>query len=257
LEKGARVSAPALEIERVSKSFGALRVSRDITLALAPGARHALIGPNGAGKTTLVNLVTGLLQPSSGAIRIDGIDVTAMTPERRVALGLARTFQISSLFPQLSVAENVALALEAKLGVDQQLVGRLRARADILDGTAALLDSLGLLALAPRRIADLPYGQRRLVEIALVLALAPKILLLDEPAAGLASAERNAVLDLLLQLPAALTILVIEHDMSVVFRLAQRITVLVEGAVLVEGTPAEIRVNKNVRDVYLGTRHHG
>jgi branched-chain amino acid transport system ATP-binding protein len=251
------VSAPALEIERVSKSFGALRVSRDITLALAPGARHALIGPNGAGKTTLVNLVTGLLQPSSGAIRIDGIDVTAMTPERRVALGLARTFQISSLFPQLSVAENVALALEAKLGVDQQLVGRLRARADILDGTAALLDSLGLLALAPRRIADLPYGQRRLVEIALVLALAPKILLLDEPAAGLASAERNAVLDLLLQLPAALTILVIEHDMSVVFRLAQRITVLVEGAVLVEGTPAEIRVNKNVRDVYLGTRHHG
>ncbi len=248
---------PALEIERVSKSFGALRVTRELSLALAPGARHALIGPNGAGKTTLVNLITGLLHPSAGAIRLDGIDITALPPERRVALGLARTFQISSLFPQLSVAENVALALEARLGLDRRVIGQVRNRADLVDGTAALLDSLGLLALAPRRVADLPYGQRRLVEIALVLALEPKTLLLDEPAAGLASSDRHAVLDLLLRLPASLTILVIEHDMSLVFRLASRITVMVEGAVLVEGSPAEIRANQVVRDVYLGTRSHG
>ena len=250
------MSTPALEIEHISKSFGALRVSRDVSLTLQAGARHALIGPNGAGKTTLVNVISGLLQPSSGIIRLDGTDITEASPERRVALGLARTFQISSLFPQLTVAENVALALEARLGVDWQIWGTLRARADIVDGAAALLDSLGLLALAPKPVADLPYGQRRLVEIALVLALEPRTLLLDEPAAGLASSDRYAVLDLLLRLPPTLTILVIEHDMSLVFRLAQRITVLVEGAVLVEGTPAEIRVNAQVRDVYLGTRTH-
>ncbi len=251
------MSTPALEVDHVSKSFGALRVAREVSLALEPGARHALIGPNGAGKTTLVNLITGLLSPSGGAIRVDGVDVTALAPERRVALGLARTFQISSLFPQLTVAENVALALEARLGEDQMIVGRLRSRAEIVDGTARCLDSLGLLAIAARTIADLPYGQRRLVEIALVLALEPKTLLLDEPAAGLASSDRHAVLDLLLRLPSSLTVLVIEHDMSLVFRLAERITVMVEGEVLVEGAPAEIRADARVRDVYLGKRSHG
>ena len=251
------MSTPALEIDHVSKSFGALRVAREVSLALAPGARHALIGPNGAGKTTLVNLVTGLLSPSGGAIRLDGHDVTGLAPERRVALGLARTFQISSLFPKLTVAENVALALEARLGEDRKIIGRLRARTEIVDGAGECLDSLGLLGIARKRIADLPYGQRRLVEIALVLALEPKTLLLDEPAAGLASADRHAVLDLLLRLPSSLTVLVIEHDMSLVFRLAERITVLVEGEVLVEGPPAEIRANPEVRDVYLGKRSHG
>jgi branched-chain amino acid transport system ATP-binding protein len=251
------VSVPALEVEAVFKSFGALRVARGISLTLAPGARHALIGPNGAGKTTLVNLVSGLLRPSAGVIRLHGVDITDMAPERRVGLGLARTFQISSLFPRLSVAENVALALEARLGTDRRFWGSVRARPELMDGTARLLDSLGLLALAPRPIADLPYGQRRLVEIALVLALEPKTLLLDEPAAGLAAADRFALIDLLLRLPVTLTILVIEHDMSLVFRLAERITVLVEGAVLVEGSPAEIRANSQVRDVYLGSRAHG
>ena len=137
------------------------------------------------------------------------------------------------------------------------IVGRLRSRAEIVDGTAQCLDSLGLLDIAARTIADLPYGQRRLVEIALVLALEPKTLLLDEPAAGLASSDRHAVLDLLLRLPSSLTVLVIEHDMSLVFRLAERITVMVEGEVLVEGTPAEIRADARVRDVYLGKRSHG
>jgi branched-chain amino acid transport system ATP-binding protein len=250
------VSEFALEIDRVSKSFGALRVAREVSLSLRRGARHALIGPNGAGKTTLVNLVTGLLSPSGGAIRLDGADITALAPERRVALGLARTFQINSLFPKLTVAENVALALEARLGDDHKVWGRLRSRGEIIDGTASCLTSLGLIELAPRRISDLPYGQRRLVEIALVLALEPKTLLLDEPAAGLSSSDRHAVLELLLQLPRSLTVLVIEHDMSLVFRLAERITVMVEGSVLVEGTPAEIRANHEVRDVYLGKRSH-
>jgi branched-chain amino acid transport system ATP-binding protein len=248
---------PALAIERVSKSFGGLRVARDVSLRLPVGARHALIGPNGAGKTTLVHMVSGLLQPSAGTIQLAGVDITQMAPERRVGLGLARTFQISSLFPNLTVAENIGLAFEARHGLDKRIWGSTSQSAEIVDGAAALLQRLGLLDLAARRIADLPYGQRRLVEIALVLALEPHTLLLDEPAAGLASAERGALLDLLLRMPEGLTILVIEHDMSLVFRLAQRITVLVEGAILTEGTVGEIRSDPRVRDIYLGTRHHG
>ena len=251
------MAVPALAIEGISKNFGGLRVSRDISLSLAVGARHALIGPNGAGKTTLVNLISGLLQPSSGRIALDGVDITNLAPERRVGLGLARTFQISSLFPSLTVAENVGLAFEARFGLDRRLWGRVRSRPEIVEGTASLLQSLGLIELARKRVADLPYGQRRLVEIALVLALEPKTLLLDEPAAGLAVSDRGALLDLLLRLPEALTILVIEHDMSLVFRLAQRITVLVEGQVMTEGSVADIRADARVRDVYLGTRTHG
>jgi len=251
------MSGAALAVEHVSMSFGALRVARDVSLALEPGARHALIGPNGAGKTTLVNIISGLLTPSAGRILLGGLDITGLAAERRVALGLARTFQISSLFPLLTVAENVALALEARLKLDARLWGRLRSRGEIVDGAAALLDGLGLLPLAGKTVAELPYGQRRLVEMALVLALEPRMLLLDEPAAGLASAERGALVALLLGLPASLTVLVIEHDMSLVFRLAQRITVLVEGAVLTEGSAPEIRADPRVRDVYLGARSHG
>jgi len=250
------MSAPALEIAGISKSFGGLRVARDISLSLPVGARHALIGPNGAGKTTLVHIVSGLVTPSAGTIHLAGTDITHVAPERRVALGLARTFQISSLFPSLSVVENVGLAFEARFGLDRRIWGRVRDRPEIVDGAAALLERLGLLELAARRVADLPYGQRRLVEIALVLALEPKTLLLDEPAAGLAAADRGALVDLLLRLPDTLSILVIEHDMSLVFRLAQRITVLVEGRILTEGTVAEIRADPRVRDVYLGTRVH-
>jgi branched-chain amino acid transport system ATP-binding protein len=251
------MTPPALAIDGISKSFGGLAVARRISLSLPAGARHALIGPNGAGKTTLVNIVSGLLAPSAGTIHLAGIDITALAPERRVALGLARTFQISSLFPSLTVAENVGLAFEARSGLDRRLWGNVRNRPEIVDGTADLLRRLGLLDLAARRIADLPYGQRRLIEIALVLALEPKTLLLDEPAAGLAASDRGALLDLLLRLPEDLCILVIEHDMSVVFRLARHITVLVEGAVLTEGTVGEIRSDPRVRDVYLGTRVHG
>lgn len=251
------MSVPALAIEGISKSFGGLRVARDISLTLQPGARHALIGPNGAGKTTLIHMVSGLIAPSAGKIHLAGTDITHLPAERRVGLGLARTFQISSLFPSLTVAENVGLAFEARFGFDHLLWGSVRTKPEIVDGTAELLESLDLLHLATQRIADLPYGQRRLIEIALVLALAPKTLLLDEPAAGLAASDRGALLDLLLRLPEALTILVIEHDMSLVFRIAQRITVLVEGQILTEGSVAEIRADPRVRDVYLGTRVHG
>jgi branched-chain amino acid transport system ATP-binding protein len=248
---------PALAIDGVSKNFGGLRVAREVSLSLPVGARHALIGPNGAGKTTLVHMVSGLLRPSAGTIHLGGVDVTHMAAERRVGLGLARTFQISSLFPHLTVAENVGLAFEARHGLDTRMWGTTRNRAEIVDSAAALLQKLGLLDLAARRIADLPYGQRRLVEIALVLALEPKTVLLDEPAAGLAAAERGVLLDLLLRMPEGLSILVIEHDMSLVFRLAQRITVLVEGQILTEGTVGEIRADPRVRDIYLGSRHHG
>lgn len=251
------MSVPALSVEGISKSFGGLRVAREVSLTLEAGARHALIGPNGAGKTTLVNMISGLLRPSAGTIRLGGVDITGVSPERRVAMGLARTFQISSLFPSLTVAENVGLAFEARFGLDRRLWGNVRKSAAVVDGAAALLDDLGLLGLAAKRIADLPYGQRRLVEIALVLALNPRTLLLDEPAAGLAAADRGALLDLLLRLPTELSVLVIEHDMSVVFRLAQRITVLVEGGVLTEGAVAEIRADPRVRSVYLGSREHG
>jgi branched-chain amino acid transport system ATP-binding protein len=243
----------ALSLEHISKSFGALQVARDITLSLPVGARHALIGPNGAGKTTLVHMITGLLPPSSGHIRLGETEITHMPAERRVALGLARTFQISSLFPSLTVAENLGLAFAARHGLDWRLWGSTHKRPEIVEGTASLLESLNLLHLASRRIADLPYGQRRLVEIALILALAPKILLLDEPAAGLSSADRGLLLDLLLRMPRDLTMLVIEHDMSLVFRLAERITVLVEGQILTEGDVAMIRADPRVRDVYLGS----
>jgi branched-chain amino acid transport system ATP-binding protein len=247
----------ALEIDDLGKRFGALAVAQHVSLALAPGARHALIGPNGAGKTTLVNLVTGLVRPDSGRIRLGGADITHLAPERRVALGLARTFQINSLFPKLTVAENVGLALAARSGLDDRVWGALANQRALLAEAAAQLAALGLTAIAASPVASLAYGQRRLVEIALALALEPTVLLLDEPAAGVALADREPLLALLQRLPAELTVLVIEHDMSLVFRFASRITVMVDGAVLTEGTVAAVRADPRVRDVYLGKRHHG
>jgi branched-chain amino acid transport system ATP-binding protein len=247
------MTAPALQLDGVSKNFGALQVSREVSLSVRHGGRHALIGPNGAGKTTLVHLISGLLQPSAGTICIDGRDATKLSPEGRVGLGLARTFQINSLFPKLTVAENIGLALAARMGLTRRLWGELRRRNDLLDEGAEILERLRLLPLAAQPIANLAYGQRRLVEIALALALKPKILLLDEPAAGLPQSDRNGLLNALLALPADLSILIVEHDMSLVFRLAERITVLVGGAVLTEGTVAEVRRDPQVRDVYLGS----
>jgi branched-chain amino acid transport system ATP-binding protein len=249
--------SPALELHALNKSFGPLPVTREVSLRLERGARHALIGPNGAGKTTLVNLITGQLRPSSGTIRLAGLDITGATRERRVALGLARTFQINSLFQSLTVAETVALAVAARTGIDARPWGRLAADPAVGEETEALLESLRIAEHRASPVASLAYGQRRLVEVALALALKPTVLLLDEPAAGLSAADGALILDLLLRLPDEVAVLVVEHDMGLVFRFAQRITVLVRGGVLIEGTVEEVRADKAVQDVYLGRRHHG
>jgi branched-chain amino acid transport system ATP-binding protein len=248
---------PLLRLENVSKSFGALNVSRNVSLTLDPGARQALIGPNGAGKTTLINLISGVLRPSAGRIYIGEIDATRASAEERVRLGLVRIFQINSLFPKLTVAENVALGVSARARRDWRPWGEMRREVDTLQATEAILVSTGLAAFAGIEVAKLAYGQQRLVEVALALALEPRILLLDEPAAGLSGAEREALLALLFKLPESLAVLIIEHDMSLVFRLARKITVLVEGGILVEGTVDEVRNDPRVRNVYLGHRSHG
>jgi len=247
-------SGAALEISGLYKNFGALRVTQDINLTLQPGARHALIGPNGAGKTTLVNQITGVLRPDKGSIRLFGTDITGATPERRVALGVVRTFQIISLFLRLTVAENIGLSVAASRSLDAKPWGSLRDDDRVVEGVAELLERLGLTGVAHRKVSELGYGQRRLVEIALALALKPKVLLLDEPAAGVSSRDLGLLLEILNRLPKEIAVLVIEHDMSLVFRFAQRITVLVGGAKLVEGTVDEVRNNQQVRDVYLGRR---
>lgn len=247
----------ALELQGLSKQFGQLKVTQNVDLRLEKGVRHALIGPNGAGKSTLVHQITGLLEPSKGRVLLNGADITGVSPEKRVKLGLARTFQINSLFNRLTVAENMGLALSAREGRDGRLFSSITQSPAIMEEAAELLRSLGLLDLADKVISDLAYGQRRLIEIALALALKPSVLLLDEPVAGVPSTEGARLFDLLERLPQDVAVLVIEHDMDLVFRFAQRITVLVEGAVLVEGTVKEVRSDPRVRVVYLGERHHG
>jgi branched-chain amino acid transport system ATP-binding protein len=247
---------PALEIVGLYKNFGALKVTQNISLSLQPGARHALIGPNGAGKTTLVNQITGVLKPDAGSIKLFGSDITKLTPEARVSRGVVRTFQIISLFLRLTVAENIGLAIAAQNSLDAKPWGSLRAEDRVVDGVSELLDRLGLMSVAGQKVSQLGYGQRRLVEIALALALKPKVLLLDEPAAGVSSSDLGMLLEILTRLPSDIAVLVIEHDMSLVFRFAHRISVLVGGALLVEGTVDEVRANEQVRDVYLGRRHH-
>ena len=245
----------ALETRGLCKRYGAIEVTRNVDLRIERGARHALIGPNGAGKTTFVNLVTGVVAPTAGSIYLEGRDVTQASPQKRVAGGLARTFQINTLFTELTVAENVAIPLGQRMGIAWKLWGKPAHHAGVVEEAAALLEQLGLLPLASRRVNELAYGQRRMIEIAIALALKPQVLLLDEPAAGIPNGESGVILDLLERLPEDISILFIEHDMNLVFRFAKKITVLVEGSVLTEGTPADIRADERVRNVYLGRRH--
>jgi branched-chain amino acid transport system ATP-binding protein len=245
---------PPLETRGLSKSFGALRVANAIDFRLESGARHALIGPNGAGKTSFVNLVTGALTPSAGKILIDGGDVTALSQAARVKRGLARTFQITALFRRLCTLENVTLAVAEREGVAGHLRRASGRRRDVIDEAFALLETLGLAEDALRPVNTLAYGRQRLVEIAIALGLAPKILLLDEPAAGVPSSETHLVADIVERLPADIAVLLIDHDMDLVFRLARRITVMVQGHILVEGTPRDIAADPEVRQVYLGER---
>ena len=251
------MTAPLLETRALCRSFGALTAARDIDFSLEAGARHALIGPNGAGKTTFVNLLTGVIPPSSGAILMKGRDITRVDQARRVKLGIARTFQINRLFRRLSVLENVYIAVAERVGAAPSMLRPAGARRDVVDEAMQVLETLKLTADAGRRISELPYGRQRLVELAIALGLKPEILLLDEPAAGVPSAESHIILDAIDGLPRDIGILIIDHDMDLVFRFAQRITVLVSGAVFATGTPREIGADPNVRAVYLGRAGHG
>jgi ABC-type branched-subunit amino acid transport system ATPase component len=248
------VTTAALETRGLCKSFGALEVSSNIDFRLERGARHALIGPNGAGKTTFVNLVTGVLAPSAGQILLDGDDITALAQAQRVKRGVARTFQINTLFRGLTVLENVTLAIAERLGVAGDLIRPAGTRRAVIEEAYALLERMGLADEALRPVRELAYGRQRLVEIAVALGLSPKVLLLDEPAAGVPSSDTGTIVEMIERLPEDLALLIIEHDMDLVFRLARRITVLVQGAVLVEGPPAEIAADRRVREVYLGER---
>ncbi len=244
-------AAHALELQGVSRRFGGLVAVRDVSLALEPGERRAIIGPNGAGKTTLFNLITGDLRPTNGTIRFFGRDVTTLPPYQRIRLGLARTYQTPLVFPRLSVAENLYLALR---GVRPwRLSVRFPRRSDPeFQEVTALAEQVGL-AHALRALAGaLSHGEQRQLELGMALASRPRLLLLDEPAAGLSPGEREHLTTLLLALDPGMTVLLIEHDMDVAFQVAQRVTVLHEGSVIAEGTPEEIAANPIVQQVYLG-----
>jgi branched-chain amino acid transport system ATP-binding protein len=244
-----------LSTRALQKRFGSLVVAGDIAISLPRGARHALIGPNGAGKTTLINLITGMLQPDGGQIFLGEDDITTLGPDIRVKRGLVRTFQINTLFPNLSALEAVTLAVCERRGdggIWWKSLPTYRAAADEAYG---ILTSLRLGAHAERRTRELAYGQQRLLEIALALATRPRVLLLDEPAAGVPKDESAELFAAIASLSADISILFIEHDMDVVFRFASRIIVMVAGRILMEGTPDEIAADERVREVYLGRGH--
>jgi branched-chain amino acid transport system ATP-binding protein len=233
------MTAAALDVQSLNRSFGALHVTRDVNLTLERGARRALIGPNGAGKTTLVNLITGVLRPSAGRVLLNGEDITATSQAERARRGLARTFQINQLFRGLSVLENICMAIGERDGHNNNLWRSAGAKREVIDEALDHLQSLRMVDDALKLVRELPYGRQRLVEIAIALAQKPRVLLLDE--AGL---------------DPDIAVLIIEHDMDVVFRFAKEITVLVQGAVFTQGTPEEIMSNEQVRAVYLGEEGH-
>jgi branched-chain amino acid transport system ATP-binding protein len=251
------MSAPVLESRGLSRRFGGLVATDNVSFTIEPGARQALIGPNGAGKTTLINLLTGVIRPSEGAVLLQGEDVTALSANQRVRRGLARTFQINQLFPDLSPAESLGLAIgeRNRCGADfWRVAGGGKA---MLAEIEELLTRFGLEAAMDRPTRTLPYGKQRLLEIALALACRPRVLLLDEPAAGVPEHERHDILAALAALPADVAILLIEHDMDLVFNFATRISVLVAGRLLCEGEPKAIAADERVRAVYLGEEAHG
>jgi branched-chain amino acid transport system ATP-binding protein len=249
---GATGRVAVLEVRGLHKSFGGLRVTDDVSLSLEPGARHALIGPNGAGKTTLINLLTGVVAPTAGRIRLGGVDITTAQRDRRVAMGLVRTFQINQLFPAMTPLETVTLTVARRLGQGARWWRPLSAYRAAAAEAVDILARFDLLGVMSEPTANLPYGKQRLLEIAVAIACGPRVLLLDEPAAGVPEAEREEILVALAALPAAVAVLLIEHDMDLVFRFADRISVLVAGRMLTEGSAAEIAADPRVRAVYLG-----
>jgi len=242
----------ALETIGLQKRFGGLVATSDVSLTIAVGARHALIGPNGAGKTTFVNLLTGVLAPSGGRVLLDGEDITGLKPHLRVRRGLARTFQINQLFPEITPLDTIGLAVAERLGRGGDWWRVAGGKAEVMDEILAVAERFRLTDVLQARTATLAYGKQRLLEIATAFACRPRVLLLDEPAAGVPEAERQELLTTIAALPADVSVLLIEHDMDLVFSFADRISVLVNGALLTEGTPDAIAADPRVRAVYLG-----
>jgi branched-chain amino acid transport system ATP-binding protein len=241
-----------LETQGLVKRFGGIVATNHVSMQVERGARHALIGPNGAGKTTLINQFTGVLQPSEGRVLLAGRDITRLSPHARVGLGLVRTFQINQLWSTLTPLQSLALVVGSRLGVSRRWWQPLGGDAAVAAECEQLLAQFRLVEHADRVTRELPYGKRRLLEIGLAVALKPQVLLLDEPAAGVPAAERQDILDTVAALPADVSVLLIEHDMDLVFSFARTITVLVNGTVLTHGTPAQIATDPQVKAVYLG-----
>ncbi|EPE94484.1 ABC transporter ATP-binding protein [Rhizobium grahamii] len=241
------------EVINLRKSFGGLAVTNDVSLSMAPGDRVALIGPNGAGKTTFVNLVTGNLQPDSGDVRLAGEIVTRVGANGRVQRGLVRSFQVTRLFLEMTPGEHVALAILQRRGRSGRMFGNFLAMPDVMNEVNDLLSTLGIAHLMHRRVNEIAYGQQRLLEIAVAMALRPKVLLLDEPAAGVPQSDTGRIEQALAELPADLAVLMIEHDMDLVFRFAKRVVVLAAGAIIFDGSPADVTNDARVREAYLGS----
>ena len=246
------MSDVVLQTEHLVKRFGGIAATNDVSMTVQRGARHALIGPNGAGKTTLINLLTGVAAPTSGRVLLRGQDITDLAPHRRVALGLVRTFQINQLFASLTPLQSLALAVASRVDAAHRWWKPMGHDAAVAAECESLLAQFRLTEHAERPTRELPYGKRRLLEIGLAVAMKPSVLLLDEPAAGVPAAERQDILDTVAALPDDVSVLLIEHDMDLVFSFARRMTVLVNGAVLTEGTPVQIANDPQVKAVYLG-----
>ncbi len=241
------------EVSNLKKSFGGLAVTNDVSISMQPGDRVALIGPNGAGKTTFVNLVTGNLAPDSGDVRLGGETVTRVDAAGRVKRGLVRSFQVTRLFQDMTSAEHVALAILQRDGRTGRMFGNFLSMPGVMDEVTGMLHTLGLENLMHRKVNEIAYGQQRLLEIAVAMALKPKVLLLDEPAAGVPQSDTGRIEQALADLPADLAVLMIEHDMDLVFRFAKRVIVLAAGAIIFDGSPADVTRDARVREAYLGS----
>ena len=249
------MSAPVLQAQNLVMRFGGITATNQVSLNLERGARHALIGPNGAGKTTLINLLTGVLQPTEGRISLDGQDITELAPHQRVKRGMVRTFQINQLFDSLTPLQTLALTVSQQRGLGSRWWQPLGRQAAVAERCQQLLEQFHLSEVMDQETRLLPYGKRRLLEIAIALACEPRVLLLDEPVAGVPAGEREELLQTVAALPADVSVLLIEHDMDLVFSFAKRMTVLVNGAVLTEGDPQTIANDPRVKAVYLGQGH--
>jgi branched-chain amino acid transport system ATP-binding protein len=246
------MSEVVLSCQGLVKKFGGITATNNVSLDLRRGARHALIGPNGAGKTTLINLLTGVLEPTEGRITLEGKDISRLAPHLRVRRGMVRTFQINQLFASMTPLETLALVVSQQRGLGARWWRSLASDAAVAERAQQLLDQFHLAEVANQKTEHLAYGKRRLLEIAIALACEPRVLLLDEPVAGVPAGEREELLQTVAALPADVSVLLIEHDMDLVFSFANRMTVLVNGTVLTEGTPEEIAANPQVKAVYLG-----